>query len=736
MVSRPLFPALGATIIGILIGHHILTNVYLPRFILPLAIVFLLAILVIVPLKVHPLWLIPIFSLIGINSQITRPLPSWLQNLANENKRVVIEGTVNKPPNIGATITTLSVHAEKIFLHKEVRRVKVNLLARVYGYKNGLRVGTRIRFPAKLKEFKSFYNPGSFDYRFYMQSRGFCFTAIVTDGRYVVPMGKGDLGFTGEMLERVRRPLRGFFRERLPYRTNVLYTALILGERQSLTSKVREPFDRSGVGHIMAVSGLHLGLVAWLFFTSLRRLLSLSYRITLMVDIRKLAAVITALPVIGYGFLTGFQLSSQRAVVMILVFLWSIIIGRERDVWSSLSLAALIILSLSGDSLLTTSFQLSFVAVAGILWLTPLIYPLISRSTGIAEPSFQEAYSLYVLLKYAIGMISVTIAATAITIPLIAYHFHRFSVLAVPANLTVVPIIGLCVVPLGLLSSVALSFSHTLAGILLSAGGFGLNLAISMVQFWSSIPWSSIWVIRPHWLEILLLYGSLFLGLNFTRARAYRILLALLLTVFIVDIGYWVHTTRLTSNLRVTILDVGRCNAAFIQFPGKERMLITHNVFGPRGFNLPRVAIAPYLWHKKITRIDYLFLEDPHMVQTEKLRFITNNFHPREVLTNLSKERMISGVHVKEVKKGGISLYYRGWSFLFSGQNVQIERYGPEGRKGLQGYLITTKETVKPCPVSPIVRIDQTGALTVTVGPGGDLKVRSFLRTNLPQIFY
>jgi hypothetical protein len=148
------------------------------------------------------------------------------------------------------------------------------------------------------------------------------------------------------------------------------------------------------------------------------------------------------------------------------------------------------------------------------------------------------------------------------------------------------------------------------------------------------------------------------------------------------------------------------------------------------------VAIAPYLWHKKITRIDYLFLEDPHMVQTEKLRFITNNFHPREVLTNLSKERMISGVHVKEVKKGGISLYYRGWSFLFSGQNVQIERYGPEGRKGLQGYLITTKETVKPCPVSPIVRIDQTGALTVTVGPGGDLKVRSFLRTNLPQIFY
>jgi competence protein ComEC len=566
MVSRPLVLALGATIIGILIGHHILTDVYLPIFVLPFAIIFLLGILAIVPLKVHPLWLIPIFSLIGINSQITKPLPLWLQNLANENKKVVIEGTVKKPPNIGATTTTLSIHAEKIFLHKEVRRVKVNLLARVYGYKNGLRVGTRIRFPARLKEFKSFYNPGSFDYRFYMQSRGFWYSAIVTDGRYVVPMGKGDLGFTGEILERVRRPLRRFFQERLSHRTNILYTALILGERQALTSQVREPFDRSGVSHIMAVSGLHLGLVAWLFFTSLRWLLSLSYRITLMVDIRKLAAIITTLPVIGYGLVTGFQLSSQRAVVMILVFLWSIIIGRERDVWSSLSLAALIILSLSGDSLFTTSFQLSFGAVAGILWLTPLIYPLIWRSTGIAEPSFQESYSLYVLLKYAIGMISVTIAATAITIPLIAYHFHRFSVLAIPANLTVVPIIGLWVVPLGLLSSIALSFSPGFAGILLFAGGFGLNLAISMVQFWSSIPWSSIWVIQPHWLEIFLLYGLLFLGLNFTPMRSCRILLVLVLAVFIVDIGYWVHATRLTSNLRVTILDVGRCNAALIKF--------------------------------------------------------------------------------------------------------------------------------------------------------------------------
>jgi len=667
----------------------------------------------------------------GINSQINKPMLSGLPQIINSSERLVIEGTIYSPPKIRVNVATFPVHAEKIFLPKEVERVKINLLLKIYGYRGGLKVGERIRFPAKLREFKNFNNPGRFDYRFYMRSRGLSFLAIVSDGRYIVPMGGGDLGLVEKTLEKIRGPLRKFFSERLSYTLSPIYTALIIGERQGLTSKLREPFDRTGVGHIMAVSGLHLGLVAWLFFKSLRWLLSLSYRLTLMTDIRKLAAGITTFPVIAYGLITGLQVSSQRAMVMILVFLWSFIIGREKDVWSSFSLAAIIILILRGDVLFTTSFQLSFVAVAGILWLAPLIYSRIPKFKPGKE-SLGGGQILHPILTYAVGLIAVTTAATIITIPLIAYHFYRFSIVALPANLTVVPIIGLWVIPLGLLSSISLLLSSTLAGFLLSLGESGLNLAISLVQFWSDIPWSSIWVIRPNWLEILLLYGLLFLTINFTRSRVYRLILPLSLALLCTDIGYWVYQARLNNNLRVTILDAGRANVALIQFPGKERMLVARNAFGYRGLNLGRMVLAPYLWQEKIRRVDYLFLTDPYVQQTDRLRFMVNNFHPSEVFSNLSTEKLIGGAKIKGGASKGVTISYRGWSLLFHDRKVQIEKENPEREKGWPKCLITTKEKIIRGSPFPVLSIPQTGAITITIGPEGNLRMKSFLRKNLP----
>jgi len=730
MFSRPLVPILCATIIGILIGNNILTNVHLPVFIFPLVILLCLGIIFIIPFKFTIFWLIAIFILIGINTQISRPALSGLPQIIHKNKRVIIEGTVYRPPKIQFNTASFPIHAEKIFLAKKVKRVKINLLLKIYGYRGDLKVGERIRFPAKLKGFENFNNPGNFDYRFYMHSRGLSFIAIVSDGRYVVPMGEGDLGYAENILEKARGPLRKFFRERLSKTTSPIYTALILGERQGLTSKLREPFDRSGVSHIMAVSGLHLGLVAWLFFISIRWLLSLSYRVTLVTDIRKLAAIITTVPVISYALLTGLQISTQRAMVMVLVFLWSFIIGREKDTWSSLSLAALIILTLNGDALFSASFQLSFVAVAGILWLAPLIFSRIPK-LSIDKGYFNKGQVLNSILTYALGLIAVTTAATIMTIPLIAHHFHRLSIVALPANLTAVPIIGLWVIPLGLLSSVTLLLSSPLAGFLLTLGESGLNLAVSLIQFWSDISWSSTWVIRPNWLEIILLYGLLFLSLHFTLSRLYRILLLFFLIVFFIDIGCWVSKVRCNNSLRVTTLDAGRGSVSLIQFPGKEKMLITRDAFGHKGFDLGRAVVAPYLWHEKIRHIDYLFLSNPQVHQTERLQFMINNFHPKEVFSSLSQKRVISEVAIKGNNTEGIMLSYRGWSFLFHDQQVRIEKEKNEERKESPKFLIITKGGKKQRFSFPTLNICRTGAITVTIDSEGNLTMRSFLKKSL-----
>ena len=730
MFSRPLVPALCVTIIGILIGHTILADVNLPVFLFPLIILLCLGIIFIIPFKFPIVWLLAIFILIGINTQISRPTLPELPQIILKNERVIIEGTVYGAPKIQFNMASFPIHAEKIFFTKKGRRVKINLLLKIYGYRGDLKVGERIRFPAKLKEFENFNNPGNFDYRFYMKSRGLSFVAIVSDGRYVVPMGEGNLGFAGSILEKARGPLRQFFHERLSKTISPIYTALILGERQGLTSKLREPFNRSGVSHIMAVSGLHLGLVAWLFFISIKWLLSLSYHVTLMTDIRKLTAIITTVPVIAYALLTGLHISTQRAMVMVLVFLWSFIIGREKDVWSSLSLAALIILTLNGDALFTISFQLSFVAVAGILWLAPLIFSRIAKFKKDKE-IFNKSQILHSILTHTLGLIAVTTAATIMTIPLIAHHFHRFSTVSLPANLTVVPIIGLWVIPLGLLSSITLLLSSPLAGFLLSLGEFGLNLAISFVQFWSDIPWSSIWMIQPNWLEIFLLYGVLFLSLNFTLSRLYRIFLLLFLIVFFIDVGGWFYKTRCNSNLKVTILDAGSGDVSLIRFPGKEKMLITNNAFSQKGFNLGRIVVAPYLWHEKIQRIDHLFLSSPQAHQTEKLQFMINNFHPKGVFFTLPTKRVIKGVNIKAGNAEEIMLDYQGWSFHFCQRQVQIENKNKEAGKEWSKFLITTKETKKQHSSFPTLNIRQTGALTIAIDPEGNLTMKSFLKKNL-----
>jgi len=730
MFSRPLVPALCATIIGILIGHTFLTNVNLSVLFFPIVIAVFLGMTFILPSKVRTVWLMAIFLLIGVNSQVNKHTLPGLPQTLSEGERVVVEGTVYNLPKVRVNVASLYLHAEKIFLAREVRSVQINILVRIYRYRGTLNVGERIRFPAKLREFKNFNNPGGFDYRSYMQTRGLSFMAIVSDGRYVVPMGEGDLGIVGKVLEKIRRPLRNLLSERLSYGTSPIYAALILGERQGLTPELRKPFDRSGVGHIMAVSGLHLGLVAWLFYAILRWVLSFSYRLTLMTDIRKVAAILTTVPVVTYGVITGLQVSTQRAMIMVLVFLWSVIIGKEKDAWSSLCLAALIILALMGNSLFTVSFQLSFTAVAGILWLAPLILSRI-QSVKLGTESLARNRVLRTMVTYSTGLIAVTTAATVVTIPLIAFHFHRFPLVGLAANITVVPIIGLWVIPLGLVSYIALLFSSTLAGFFLSLGESGLNLAVFLVKFWSDIPWSSLWVIRPNWLEILLLYGLLFLGLNFFRARVYRLLLLVVVILICTDTGYWIYHTRFNSNLRVTILDAGRADVTFIQFPGHERMLIARNAFGHRGFNLGQGVIAPYLWQEKIRRIDYLFLRNPYRQQTDRVQFMINTFHSKEVLSSLPAERTIGGAHIKGDMDEGITLSCRGWSFYFRDREVRIGKGNGGGGKKEVTYIIARDNVTRPAPVR-VFDLSETGAITIAVDSKGRLSLRGFLKKNLP----
>ncbi|MBW1912731.1 MAG: ComEC family competence protein, partial [Deltaproteobacteria bacterium] len=428
-IHRPLIPLLISFMGGILIGHMWLPH--LQPLIVPLLILItsVLILSLFTPLfSKLPLFII-IFLFAGILLTLASDRPSELSSLTHEREKVIMEGTVLKPASTTRDRTRFELMAERLFIHGQVRKLGERVLVTVYNHTRDFSTGERIRFPARLRRFENFNNPGRYDYELSMRLRGISCAASVSDGKYVIPMGKGHLALPVAIMESFRKAVRDLFRWNLSAQNYALYRALILGERQGIDPKLREHFNIAGLGHILAVSGLHIGIIAWLAFLVSKRILSFSYYLTLKYDI------------------------------MALTYLFSIVLGREKETWSTLALAALIVLALNPNALFSISFQLSFIAVTGILWLAPELHKRIPEP--FARPGQMNIFHrLYIHIT---GLIVVTISATVFLLPVTSFYFHRVSIVSIAANLTVVPLMGIWVLPLGLLSAACIHLSPSLA---------------------------------------------------------------------------------------------------------------------------------------------------------------------------------------------------------------------------------------------------------------------------------
>ncbi len=654
LFRRPLIPVLFSFTAGILAAHEVLSSsqwIIFPAFFL--IALFLLA-LPFMPRQYRITCLLILFFLTGIVLDLVEHRPSQLLPLAEKRKKITVEGTVLEPMTVIQEMARLKVRAHVLFSGEKAAQVNENLRVSVYNHPPYIRPGDKIRFPARLRPFRNFNNPGRYDYESAMKLRGYSCAASVSDGRGIVPMGPGYLPYPRGVLERIQRPVRDFLKEKLAPQDCALFRALLLGERQGISPELRDPFNKTGVGHILAVSGLHVGLVAWVAFLLIRGALSRFYALALKVDIRKLAALLTCVPVVGYTCLAGFHVSSQRAMIMVIAFLWSLILGREKEVWSTLALAGLLILGLDPHALFSISFQLSFSAVIGILWLTPPILNSLPLSKEIQGGKRSIVNSV---AAYFVGLVAVSLSATVFLLPVISYYFHRISLVTIPANITVVPLLGFWVIPMGLLSALALPLSSQVAGYLLHSAAWGLHGMMEMIHFWASLPWSSFWVITPNLFEILLFYLLIFFIFFFKGRPWARLGVSVITVLILADIAYWTHRVHFNRDMKVTFLDVGQANSALVEFPGGKKMLIDGGGFPRDYFDVGKMVVAPFLWHSKILHIDYLVLSHPQADHMNGLRFIARYFDPDEFWYNgdqvktASFRQLMAIIESKGIKK-------------------------------------------------------------------------------------
>ena len=405
MFRRPLVPVFASFAGGIFIGRF--TTFYDSlQIILSTSIVLLLLFFLFCSEKTKSYLLPALFFLSGMFLVASNVNNDDLIEIS-AGKKTIIEGTVLTPPRINDKINRFELKTEKIFIDNKIFSVSEKILVTVYNNSDILPVGDLIRFPAYLKPFVNFKNPGAYNYELSMQLRKISCNASVSDGRYIVPMGKGDPGVLIKITESIRKPVREFLKSTLSGRDYALYRALLLGERESIDDELRGPFDATGMGHVLAVSGLHIGIIAWLSFYIFKSLLTFSEKLVIKHDVKKIAAIIACIPVVAYTGLSGFQISGQRAMIMALTYLFSIVLGKEGDIWSTLIFSAFIILAIDPLAMESISFQLTFLAVTGILWLTPYFQKIFPDPSVV----FKQNRILKKCYYYFTGIFSASLSA-------------------------------------------------------------------------------------------------------------------------------------------------------------------------------------------------------------------------------------------------------------------------------------------------------------------------------------
>jgi competence protein ComEC len=557
-----------------------------------------------------------------------------------------------------------------------------------------LSAGDRISFVGRLKSIHNFNNPGGFDYRRYMAFKGIRAVAYARQENIKVLQPASNTGLRAGLAEE-RRRISGLIEKACEAAHQGVLKALVVGEKHAVSATLRETFNRAGVGHLLAISGLHMGIVAAASFFLCGWLLSRFKLFLWRAWTKKGAAVMSLLPVIFYGLLAGMSPSTQRAVIMVGVFLMTFIIEAEQDPMNTLAVAALAILAVFPASLFSISFQLSFSAVAAIIYGLDRIR---RRRSAVGSAGRDNGWLR--VRKNLTNFVLVSVFATLGTWPLVAFYFNQISLVGLLANLISVPIVGFVVVPAGLFAVFLSLFSSAAAVWIFKLTAGVLAVAIKSVTFFAGLPFAAVKIVTPTWLEIGCFYGlawailelatrrsetgkengflrgappnrtAFFQPRNFGRRILFtlkrltserppvKLLLLGLVLVIAGDVFYWTYHRFWHDDLRVTIIDVGQGSSALLELPEGQCMLVDGGGFSNNAtFDVGARIVAPFLWRKKIATVDTLVLSHANSDHLNGLLYIARHFNVKRVWCNHEpSESVVYQEFLSIIEQNGIHL--------------------------------------------------------------------------------
>ncbi len=541
-------------------------------------------------------------------------------------------GILQESPSIGPKKTGLIMAVEAIVTPTKRTTATGKVLLRLPGLPpEDLWPGDRFSARGTLSRPRNYATPASFNYRDFLANQSIYLTGWIRSPAHVLKIESLSEPTLVHRLrygpERIRHTINRFLQRTLPDRQSSLYRAILTGDRSGVPPELSENFKKTGSIHLLAISGLHMGLLALFVTTFIHWLLKRSTWILLHTPAWKISLFLALPPLILYALIAGFHTPVVRSLIMTSVFIGAILLDRQWHVPTNIALAALLILIFNPASLFTVSFQLSFAAVIGICALVPSI-----------RKKFQQAgpqNSLGKKLKnwLSAGLLA-SLAATVATSPLLLLYFNRFSLISPLSTLLVEPFLCIWSLVIGLLGSCFIFISPEIAAGLFHVGAWGLISADKITGWLAEIPFCCLWFSTPTWSEVISFYLVLAGVLYQKKFPPLRIIAPLaLLTLIAFPLA--VKTARqMSETTTVTFLDIGQGNATLIEFPHGYVVLLDGGGARSEKFNVGEAVIAPYLWKKRIRRIDDVVISHPDTDHCNGLPFILTRFKPANVWIN------------------------------------------------------------------------------------------------------
>ncbi len=528
-----------------------------------------------------------------------------------------VVGRVLEAPLAGARSLRFDLEARRIVVRGDT--VGVTGRVRVTAYQDrwdpaplpALRRGDAVEIWGRLAAPPAQRNPAGFDYGAYLQRRGI-HALLTADAEDVRVLRASEAGRT--LVERARRYVRRQLRRHVAHPgARVVLGALLLGERHDLDDAVREAFVRTGLMHLLAVSGLHVMLVGWVFYQLLRPLLARAGLPWPWAE--PLRAALTMGALVFYLLLTGAPASVVRAVIMTGLFVGGALVQRPTRALNTLGVAALVLLALRPAQLFDVGFQLSFAAVGALVTLTPrfdALWPWTGRG----------------LLRQTGGMLTTSLAATLGTAPLLFYHFGYASFAGLALNLAAIPCTALGLAA-GLLM-VASGWLGPLGAVFGAAADFFLQ-ALLHVATWGarSMGWTGLH--HDGGVGLLLIFAAALVAVAQwprPRLRWRAVFLALLL----INVHVWTDVARGgAEHLRVLFFEVGQGDAALVSLPRGGHVLIDA---GPRTpfTDAGARTLLPHLERFGIHRLDAVVITHPDADHLGGLPALLRGVHVGRVL--------------------------------------------------------------------------------------------------------